>query len=164
MKEQYGLVRHQNESQRALHLEEQRKAKKLARLVEQVAELAEKKHNLERKIAHGNKEFHKKESKLVASNSKGALKALRKEHAKEHEALETQLSSVSEQLRRAKKQLKVLNPRERLLIWTDLLVSKTICAPQIGVRKSKKCPLQIRTIPSRVCPSSREALLANLRW
>lgn len=111
LKEQYGLVRHQNESQRALHLEEQRKAKKLARLVEQVAELAEKKHNLERKIAHRNKEFHKKESKLVASNSKGALKALRKEHAKEHEALETQLSSISEQLRKAKKQLKVLNPQ-----------------------------------------------------
>lgn len=112
LEEQYGNVHHQNERQRAAQLEEQAKVRKLTMLTEQVAELTEKKHNLERKIAHGNKTFHKKESQLIASNSKGALKALRKEHAKECEALEAQLVSVSERLRKAKKQLKAIQPQD----------------------------------------------------
>lgn len=112
LEEQYGNMRQHNEGRRALQLEEQAKVRKLENLTEKIAELTEEKHNLERKIAHGNKIFHKKESKLVASNSKGALKTLRKEHAKECEMLETKLSSVSDHLRKLKKQLRALQASE----------------------------------------------------
>lgn len=114
LEEQYGTMRQHNESQRALQLEEQAKAKKLAGLTAQISELTEEKRTLERKIAHGNKVFHKKESKLVASNSKGALKALRKEHAKECETLEAKLAGVSEHLHKLKKQLKALQASEEV--------------------------------------------------